>query len=114
VGSVVSVTDAEVSLRLTVPIFATPAWIRAVTAADGLCQCDGYCGRKHTRTRTETAVRCDARQGAPGVMLHLSESGEVYCLRCFASIERAAKQAAAAAAAQSAAADQLDLLSLFD
>lgn len=106
-------TSTVAPLRFPVPIFATPAWIRAVTAAEGLCQCTGACGRKHTRTRTATAVRCTARQGEPGVMLHLDEAGGVYCLRCFTSIERAAKQAAALAAAPPDA-DQLDLFALLD
>jgi hypothetical protein len=104
-------TEATTALRFTVPIFATPAWIRAVTAASGLCQCTGQCGRKHAHT--STPGRCDARQGAPGVMLHLTEAGAVYCLRCFASIERAAKQSAAVADARSNA-DQLDLFALLD
>ena len=106
-------TEPTAALRFTVPIFATPAWIRAVTAADGLCQCTGQCGRKHTRTRTAAPVQCDARQGAPGVMLHLTGDGAVYCARCFASIERAAKQSAAVADARSDA-DQLDLFALLD
>ena len=106
--------DAEptVPLRFTVPIFATPAWIRAVTAADGLCQCAGQCGRKHAHT--STPGKCDARQGAPGVMLHLTEDGAVYCANCFGSITRAAKQSAALAAAAAAGADQLDLFALLD
>ncbi len=108
-------TSAETAapLRFPVPVFAAPAWIRAVAAADGLCQCAGACGRKHTRTRTETAVQCTARQGAPGVMLHLTESGQVYCLRCLVSIERAAKQAAALAE-DMADTGQLDLFALLD
>jgi hypothetical protein len=106
-------TSAAAPLRFPVPIFATPAWIRAVTAADGLCQCAGQCGRKHTRTRTETAVQCTARQGEPGVMLHLTGAGQVYCLRCLTSIERAAKQAAVLAA-DAADTDQLDLFALLD
>jgi hypothetical protein len=104
-------TEATAALRFTVPIFATPAWIRAVTAADGLCQCARQCGRKHTRTATPG--KCDARQGAPGVMLHLTEAGAVYCPNCFAGIERAAKQSAAVAAAASDA-DQLDIFALLD
>ena len=104
-------TETATPLRFTVPIFATPAWIRAVTAAGGLCQCTGRCGRKHAHT--STPGQCDARQGAPGVMLHLTEDGAVYCLRCFSSIERAAKQAAAIAAAASDT-DQLDLFALLD
>jgi hypothetical protein len=102
--------ETEAALRFTVPIFATPAWILAVTAAGGLCQCTGRCGRKHTRTATPG--KCDARQGAPGVMLHLAETGAVYCLDCFASIERAARAATLAAAA--ADTDQLDIFALLD
>lgn len=107
-------TDTENGgpLRFAVPIFATPAWILAVTAADGLCQCTGRCGRKHTRTATPG--KCDARQGAPGVMLHLSEGGAVYCPNCFADIERAAKQSAADAAAARSDTDQLDIFALLD
>lgn len=106
-------TEPGAALEFSVPIFATPAWTAAVTAADGLCQCTGQCGRKHTRTRTVTAVQCTERQGKPGVMLHLAESGQVYCLRCFTSIERAAKQAADLTA-DTADTDQLDLFALLD
>jgi hypothetical protein len=116
VGPVVSMAADTVTpspLRFPVPIFATPAWILAVTAADGLCQCTGQCGRKHTRSRTETAAQCTARQGAPGVMLHLTESGTVHCQRCHGDIARAAERAAKRAAPPPDV-DQLELFALPD
>jgi len=95
--------------EFTIPIFATPAWIAAVTAANGACQCAGQCGRKHTRTRTKVAVQCSARQGANGVTLHLTEAGGVYCPRCHDDIARAAARIAPAPDV-----DQLDIFALFD
>jgi hypothetical protein len=59
------------------------------------------------------AVQCSARQGAPGVALHLADTGQVFCLRCFTSIERAAEQAGALAA-DAADAGHLDLFALLD
>lgn len=78
-----------------IPFCATLAWLAAVEAAAGLCQCTGGCGRKHTATQG----KCDQYQGLNGLTLHLAEDGNVYCPRCFAPIDRAAKQAASATAA---------------
>lgn len=54
-GPVVSMPAAEPAPEFPIPIFATAAWIAAVTACGGVCQCAGQCGRKHTATRG----RCD-------------------------------------------------------
>jgi hypothetical protein len=93
---VVSVTGSPIdTIALPeLPFCATLAWLAAVQAAGGLCGCEGACGKRHKAT----SGRCDQRQGLAGVTLHLAEDGKVYCPRCFAPIDRAAKQAAAATA----------------
>lgn len=92
------------------PFCATPAWLAAVEAAAGVCQCAGECGKKHRAT----GGHCDQRQGTWGENLHLAEDGKVYCPRCFAGVARALRQAADAGAAEANAAlyAQDDLLAL--
>ena len=87
-----------------IPIFATEAWIAAVTAVGGLCQCAGQCGRKHTAT----GGRRDREQGRNGVTLHLTGLGAVYCPRCHDGVARAEARNAPAPVV-----DQLDILALF-
>jgi hypothetical protein len=92
------------------PFGATPAWRAAVRAADGLCQCAGSCGRKHTAS----AGHCDQYQGLNEQILHLATDGRVYCPRCFAPIARSLAQHAADARAGAAQAQyaQGDLFAL--
>lgn len=81
---------------VTDPLFATPAWRRAVEVADRCCQCTGACGRKHNAGMGA----CTAEQGVLGVRLNLAEDGRVYCASCFAPIAKAASAAELADAAQ--------------
>jgi hypothetical protein len=99
---VVSVTGSPIdTIELPeIPFCATPAWLAAVQAADGLCQCAGACGKKHKAT----GGRCDQRQGLNGQTLHLAEDGSVYCPRCFNPVARNLRQAADAEAAEANAA----------
>ena len=99
----------ETAAALTgVPLCATPAWLAAVTAAGGYCQCAGQCGRKHKAT----AGRCTESQGRNGIILHLTGTGAVYCPPCDLGQANAAARAVAKAAPAEVAGqgDLFDLL----
>jgi len=83
-----------------VPLWATAAWLAAVQAAHGLCQCAGACGRKHRAS----GYRCDQYQDLNGTNLHLAQDGKVYCPKCFADIAKALRQQADAEATEASAA----------
>lgn len=96
---------ADITPPFPVPIFATPAWIAAVTACGGECQCTGQCGRKHTASKG----RCDREQGKNGITLHLTRLGAVCCPRCHDGVARTDARTTPAPDV-----DQLDLLALSD
>lgn len=53
------------------PIAAADVWLPVIEAAQGRCQCIGWCGKKHA-DRHKRPGRCEHEQGQ-----HISDIGEI-------------------------------------